>query len=167
MCGMWISLIGAVLGGIIATFTGVFFHSYIEGRKIKKRICQALYDELSYNTASLKKSITIEGAKHSIPYLFLLNSYTEARNYGVLRELPEEMRSLIEGYYSLLQLLNNVRLSNFIREGVAISEERNPVEDEAANEITVEILPKLKEFCSSLRVYPHDDVAYMVRKIKG
>jgi len=101
-----------------------------------------------------------------MPYLFLLNSYTEARNYGVLGKLPEGMRNLIEGYYSFLQFLNDVRLSNFIREGVAISEERNPVEDEAANQITVEVLPKLKEFCASLRVYPHDDVAYIVGKIR-
>ncbi len=122
---------------------------------------------MSYNTASLKKSITLGGAKYSTPYLFLLNSYTEARSYGVLRELPQEMLNLIEGYYSFLQVLNDVRLSNFIREGVTISEERNPTEDEAANQITVEVLPKLKEFCSSLRVYPHEDVAYIVRKIRS
>lgn len=163
------SLIGAIAGGIIATSIGVFAHYFIGGRRLKKRLCQVLCDELDYNIERLKRAVTLDEAKYSTPYHFLSNSYLEVRNHGMLRELPKEIRNLIEEYYSFLQFVNTYWLGCFMREEPtfgSVMKEKNPTEDEVAKQMD-EVLPKLKAFCSNLRVYPHHDVTYIVRKTGG
>jgi hypothetical protein len=150
--------------GIITTYIGVVLHSLLADRKLKKRTCQVLYDELDSNRERLEGALVTHKfwEEHSLPYIFLLGSYMEARNCGIFRELPKELRESIEGCYSFLQFLNSNRFDTFARA-------TSPFDTEVMNDLVKsmdEALPKLKEFCSNLRVYPHDDVAYIVRKIK-
>jgi len=148
------SLIGAVIGGIIATSVGIYLHYFVGDRKLKKRICQVLYDELDSNRSYLKKAVPLPGNMELLlPYTFLLNSYTEARNCGVFRELPKELREKIESYYSFLQFLNTYRFGTVAGETVKIElEPKNGVKGALVKDMD-EVLPKLKEFCSNLRVY--------------
>jgi len=162
-----IALIGWI-GGIITTWIGVLLHSFMMDRKLKKRLCQALYEELEYNLTRLKKSIMVRGKEYSIPHTFFISNYTEARNYGLVKQLPKEICNSIENFYSVLQLLNIYRFGTLtgITDGsIIFSEPMSGEVDEAAKSID-EVLPKLKEFCSNLRVYPNNDIAYVVRKIK-
>lgn len=158
------SLIGAVIGGLIATSIGIYLHYFVGDRKLKKRICQVLYDELDSNRTRLEGAVVSyeHWRKHSLPYVFLLSSYMEARNCGIFRELPKEVRESIEGCYSFLQFLNSNRFDTFPRA-------TSTIDTKVMNNLVKsmdEALPKLKEFCSNLRVYPHDDLAYLARKIK-
>lgn len=154
------------IGGIITTCIGVFLHSLVADRKLKKRLCVALYEELKLNLAYLRQSVTFQGKEYCIPYALLLSSYTDARNYGLIRELPKEIGTEIENCYTFLQNLNTYRFGAAIREDPTIlSEPKSEVVDEVTKSID-QVLPKLEEFSSNLRVYPHDDVAYIVRKIR-
>lgn len=158
------SLIGAVIGGIIATSIGIYLHYLVGDRKLKKRICQVLYDELDFNRTRLEGAWVTHKfwEEHSLPYVFLFGSYIEARNCGIFRELPKEVREPIEGCYSFLQFLNSNRFDTFPR---AMS----PFDTEVVNDLVKSMdkaLPKLEEFYSNLPVYPHDDVAYIVRRIR-
>jgi hypothetical protein len=158
------SLIGPVIGGIIATSIGIYLHYFVGDRKLKKRICQVLYDELDSNRERLKGALVTHEfwEEYSLPYVFLSGSYMEARNCGIFRELPKEVREPIEGYYSFLELLNSNRFDTFARV-------MSPFAPELVNNLVKsmdEVLPQLKEFCSNLRVSPRDYVAYIARKIK-
>lgn len=160
------SVIGAVIGGIIATFIGIFVHYFVGDRKVKKRLCQALCEELNYNTERLRTSVSLRGGEYSVPHFFITNGYLEARNYGVLRGLPKEIRNPIEEYYSFLQFLGAYRFGYVATGNLTIdSYVKNPTETEVAKKMDA-VLPQLEEFCSNLRVYPHDDVACIVRRIK-
>jgi len=158
------SLIGAVIGGIIATSIGIYLHYFVGDRKLKKRICQVLYDELESNRTRLEGAVVTHKLwrEHSLPYIFLSGSYMEARNCGLFRELPKEVRESIEGCYSFLQFLNSGRFDTF-------PEATSTSDTEIMNNLVKsmgEALPKLKEFYSNLPVYPHNDVAYIVRRIR-
>jgi len=160
------SLIGAVIGGLIATSIGIFLHYHIGDRKLKKRLCMALYDELKLNLKYLRTSFPFQGEEYCFPYVLLLSSYTDARNYGLIRELPEDMGTKIENCYTFLQNLNTYRSGTITRGGeILLSEPKSEVVDEVVKSID-EVLPELRKFCSNLRVYPHDYVAYIVRKIR-
>jgi hypothetical protein len=159
------SLIGAVIG-IIATSIGVILHYHIGDRKLKKRLCMALYDDLKSNLKYLRASFSFRGEEYCAPYRLLLSSYTEARSYGLIRELPEDVGTKIENCYTFLQNLDTYRFGVVMRTGdVLLSEPKNDVVDEVTKMIE-EVLPKLKEFYSNLHVYPHDYVAYKVRRIR-
>ena len=158
------SLIGAVIGGIIATSIGIYLHYFVGDRKLKKRICQVLYDELDSNRERLEGALVTHKLweEHSLPYVFLLGSYMEARNCGIFRELPKEVRESIESYYSFLQFLNSNRFDTF-------AGATSPFDTEVVNNLVKsmdEALPQLKVFCSNLSVSPCDYVAYIARKIK-
>lgn len=156
----------AWIGGIITTYVGVLLHSLLGERKQKKRVCLALHEELSFNISLIKKPIELEGNRYSVPSLFTLHCYTEARSSGMFAALPEEIQTPIERCYTFLQFLNNCRVGVFNREEVGIySLPRGKTEDEVAKEMT-EILPKLKEFCLNLRVYSWNDLACAVRGTK-
>ena len=160
------SLIGAVIGGIIATSIGIFLHYHIGDGKLKKRLCMALYDELKLNLEYLRTSFPFRGEEYCFPYVLLLSSYTDARNYGLIREIPRDTGTKIENCYTFLQNLDTYRFGVVMRTGdILLSEPKSDVVDEVTKMIE-EILPKLKEFCSNLCVYPHDYVAYGVRKIR-
>jgi hypothetical protein len=160
------SLIGAVIGGIIATSIGIFLHYHIGDRKLKKRLCTALYDELKLNLKYLRTSLPFRGQEYCFPYVLLLSSYTDARNHGLIGELPQDIGTNIENCYTFLQNLNAYRFGTITRGGeILFSEPKSDVVDEVVKSID-EVLPKLKEFCSNLHVYPHDYVAYSVRKIR-
>jgi len=147
------SLIGAVIGGIIATSIGIYLHYFVGDRKLKKRICQVLYDELDFNRSYLTKAVPLPGGAYLLPYTFLLSSYTEARNCGIFRELPKELRESIEGYYSFLQFLNTYRFGALVKGDAEIElEPKTKVMDDLVKSMD-EVLPKLEEFCSNLRVY--------------
>ena len=164
---MLVTLVFPIVGGIIATSVGIFLHYQVGERKQSKRICEALCDELEFNLAGLKKSITLAGVEYSIPHPFLVNSYLEARNYGLLRRLPKGIRNSIEGAYSLLQLLNEDTLGDLIRSSPThTSQTKNETEKEVAKEMD-NVLIELKQFCSNLHVYPHHDIACAIRKARG
>lgn len=161
------SLVGAVVGGIIATSIGIFLHYYVGDRKQKKRLAMALYDELESNLKYLRASFSFRGEEYCAPYRLLSGSYTEARNYGLIRELPKDTGTKIENCYTFLQNLDTYRFGVVMRTGdILLSEPKNDVVDEVTR-IIEEVLPKLKEFYSNLCIYPHDYVAYSVRKRRG
>jgi len=158
-------LIGAVIG-IIATSIGVILHYYIGDRKLKKRLCMSVYDDLKSNLKYLRTSFSFRGEEYCAPYRLLLSSYTEARSYGLIGELPEDIGTKIENCYTFLQNLDTYRFGVVMRTGGPLfSEPKNDVVDEVTKMIE-EVLPKLKEFYSNLHIYPHDYVAYKVRKIR-
>jgi hypothetical protein len=160
------SLIGAVIGGIIATSIGIFLHYSVGDMKQKKRLCMALYDELKLNHKYLTTSFSFRGEEYCAPYRLVLSSYTDARNYGLVRELPEDIGTKIENCYTFLQNLDTYRFGIATKGGeILLSEPKNEEVDEVVKMID-EILPKLKEFYFNLCIYPHDYIAYRVRKIR-
>lgn len=160
------SLIGGVIGGIIATSIGIFLHYSVGGMKQKKRLCIALYEDLKLNHKYLTTSFSFQGREYSAPYRLVLSSYTDARNYGLLRELPEDMGTKIENCHTFLHNLDTYRFGIATKgEERLLSEPKNETIDEVVETID-EILPELREFYSNLCIYPHDYVAYVVRKIR-
>ena len=160
------SLIGAIIGGIIATSVGIFIHYYVGERKEKRRLCIALYDELKLNQKYLRKSFVLGDQEYSAPYPVFADCYTDARNYGLMRELPEGIGIKVEGCYVFLRGLETHRHGVILRgEDILLSEPKNPTVDEVV-EMIEEVLPDIKEFYCNLWVYPQDYVAYIVRKVR-
>jgi len=142
------------LVGIITAYIGVVLQSMLADRKLKKRTCQALYDELDLNRSYLKKAVPgPDNMELPLPYSFSFSSYTEARNSGIFRELPKELRESIEGYYSFFQFLNTLIFGTLIRKQVKFEPQpKDWVKADVARRID-ETLPKLNEFCSKLPRY--------------
>jgi len=160
------SLVGALIGGIIATSIGIFLHYSVGGRRQKKRLCMALHDELKLNHKYLMTSFSFQGKEYTFPYRLVLSSYADARSYGLLRELPNAMGTRIEDCYTFLQNLDTHRFGAATKGGEILqSEPKNETVDEVVETIGG-ILPKLEEFYSNLCIYPHDYVVHGVRRIR-
>jgi len=155
------SLIGAVIGGIIATSIGIYLHYFVGDRKLKKRICGAFYEELHSNHTHLKEAAKVPWTRTSLPYTVLFSSYPEARSCGIFTELPIKVRASIERLYIYTEFLNSYKFRT-LKSGSALDTEVLDILVKSMDEA----LPQLKEICSNLRVFPHDDVAYVARKIK-
>lgn len=142
--------------GIITTYIGVVLQATIADRKLKKRTCQALYEELDLNRSYLTRVVPAPGKSNMVlplPYIFLSGSYMEARNCGLFRELPKKVRDSIEACYSLLQVLNTRTAGTLARETLKFElEPKDGVKGDLVQHID-EVLLELEEFCSNLRVY--------------
>ena len=108
MDDMIVIILTNIISALIGAIFGTLSNEYFTNRRVRKQTLQALVEELRDNAGLMNSFLDLwaKGGKVGEGFYPLMDSYTFARNSGVLVTLHKELRGKLMEIYAFLRLIN-------------------------------------------------------------